>query len=505
MDKSKVTTYSIPGFPDMTLEMDGERATLLKKAADGEIERKPAVILKTHSSWIAVSENRVFSLPRPIESFCTSCSLCDPPYIEAKEDTVLDYIQDRSKYPTHSSQHSTAKSLLKQTSELFLDPSDSIQYIGKTTTPTCSNLANTIDRCLIAYFHLQYDLMKAEKIALPSHISQLIDLHFKKGRQKLFVLPLPERAPSFRGTISPWVYPSFAINAQMLILSQRLFLRQDASTVLSSPQHLCCFISHSTLSKLTQVYNKYFPNKKPVKSSVVISEFSPYQNRPFVLEDYILFERITSCSLFVEITAALLSVDNVSRDICLETLKDPRNLGIFVSCPCLFSRIAVARQFIFETADLINRHFKSADTTDENCNLHMRCLAQKVLNFFVYLWARPSFDPACFSIEDRPELQEEKTICRDDLFQKINDITAPVNLAAYMQNPVYGPVAFCNPKHTGITPLLEDIQFFNSIHRQTPQWDNQKPEWHIFAQLYKTADQLAGSPLFNHQKSDGAT
>ena len=100
----------------------------------------------------------------------------------------------------------------------------------------------------------------------------------------------------------------------------------------------------------------------------------------------------------------------------------------------------------------------------------------------------PSSEPNCAGIKNpQKEITALQNVCAKKLLEQINGITAPINFAAYVEAPIYGPIAFCNPKHRNVETLLNDVRYFNSA----PQKPRQNPGrgWEIFSRLCK-ADEI---------------
>ena len=364
--------------------------------------------------------------------------------------------------------------------DLFYDKDDTIIAHGQTVEPTLFNFQTTIDLWLEAYFYLQANLRMNDEMALPSALSEYVAREFKKAlsKRKQLVLPLPETNKK----LGERTCVNFAFQAQALYLAQRLLVRTDASTVITSPQHLCCFLPHSIFRKLTKGTKK--------QSDLEDNFLALYGSNAlaFTLEDYILYERVTACSLFVEITASLNSIDKYSRDVCLKILCNPKNLNQLISCPKFFSRISVARQFVFEANRLISRRFektaKGRVTADEEL------ATQKIFDLLLINLNTTCSQPSCTTAQLLESTMPKKATCRDQLYAKIASITAPINLAEYVKNPTHGPVAFVNPRHSGVSDLLKEISGFNCQPQAAPQAEKIKEDWRSFVQLCAVAEQI---------------
>ena len=82
----------------------------------------------------------------------------------------------------------------------------------------------------------------------------------------------------------------------------------------------------------------------------------------------------------------------------------------------------------------------------------------------------------------------------------IQNLKAPIDLAEYMKNPIYGPVAFCNPRHEGVAALLNDLYAYNDtpikkMPRRTPK------QWHLFSELCQQSETLQ-KIRWNEQQSE---
>ena len=407
-------------------------------------------------------------------------------------------------------------SLFCQTlSELYFDGNDTIKYGDNTLLPTIPNLTYAVDRRLLTYYYLQSDCLKSKYSPIPPAILHFVDIQFRKSRvnKKPLVFPLPELMHLKTSENNQRAVPTFAYHAQMLLLSQRLFLRRDASSALSSPEHLCCFISYATQKALLE-YEKqmsgqttlHFTEKEKVK--YVAEQSGILQNEKFSLEDYILFERATACSFFVEVAGALSVISVDARIACLKVLLTPENFAFFLDSPFLFSRIALARQFVFEADHIIQRQFcKSTLKGHELINAQI-VVAQKLLNVLRSTFANETFIPDCFekTIVKKGDSKntkcapvvvdsERKSRCRDKAYANIRAITEPINLCVYAENPIYGPIAFCNPNHKDILSMLQDIATYN-VFVSKPKQKKQRPPtsnsfgWTLFSELSSAAETL---------------
>lgn len=342
----------------------------------------------------------------------------------------------------------------------------------KETSADYSFLCASIDRCLWCYMELQAKLNDTILTPFPLYVSDRLDIYSHKTgiSQKEIYLSFPRKTSDGRQS------SLFANNAYTDIICKQLFVRTNATTKVSSPQYMCTFFGRNQLPELRA--------KNPDQS----------KDLSFTLEDYIFYEMVTGVSLCVESCAALSLVENPGiRNVCLEILK--KNFSVLLTSHYLFGRIAFMRQFIMNASVQIEGTLKfqsQSDTVEREAQLD---IAQKIWNSMIYDWQCRPMPVACCTqnMEDPPD---RITGCRDTLLTMINCVKAPVNLSQYIQNPLYGPAAFCNPNHPGIIPFLSDLEYYNKGTN-----DTHIPErWKPFLQLCEATQVLRRSQNTNERE-----
>jgi len=341
-------------------------------------------------------------------------------------------------FPKPDKPVSSVKELYTQLIELFMDWDDAIVFCGETIEPTWVNLAKSIDHWLLGYFCLQYDLQYGKEIPVPAFYTDYVAtlLKYKDRPSKSWRLWAPEIKKESNPDNRVVVCPAFATKAQLTLLAQRLFLRRDASRATHAPEHTCCFYGSAMLRNLKK-YEFDFQDSSNLTEEISMYLFQEDTN--YTLEDYILFERVTACSFFIEVAGALSCIEQEQRDICLEVLTMEQNLICFLSCPYLLTRIAIARQFIFEAASLLQRQFKNVELFGETLHQAECRAAQGVIDLMLKELLPSHNEPACFLTDVECSSKER---CRDILSDNIINTTAPIDLGKYMKNPK--TIIFCS-------------------------------------------------------------
>lgn len=395
-------------------------------------------------------------------------------------------------FPKPGKPTKASSNIYEQVVEFLVDWDDAIVLCDEPIEPTWINLAKSIDSWLLGYFYLQYDLQYGKEISVPDFYTDAVStlLKYKDRPSKSWRLWAPDITIEGNSGDKVMKCPTFALKAQLTILAQRLFQRRDASKAKYAPEHICCFYNSAMLRDL----KKYDGNISDFsKIPEDISNYLFPKKEKYTLEDYILFERVTACSFFIEVAGALSCVEQEQRDICLDVLTTEQNLGRFLSCPYLLTRIAVVRQFIYKTASLLQQ-YRNTEIFGETLHQTKCQTAQKVLDLMLNQLSPQYKEPACFK-EDVECSEKER--CRDLLLEKIVNTKAPIDFGEYLKNPVYGPVAFCNPRHDGVGrthsgskeyPLLEDVRLFNCLPRTPAQ--KQPETWKCFIKLCEAAESI---------------
>lgn len=386
----------------------------------------------------------------PISSICQKCAVCTPP-----DRAPLYGVQTTHKYLSHMG-FSNIKDTIIYDCEENNTSSDVTRF--RETSADYSLLCTSIDRCLWDYMLLQAKISDTCLNPISLSLSDRLDVYSHKvglSKREIY-LPFPRK--SVDGRLSSL----FANNAYVDIICKQLFVRTDATTKVLSPQYICTFFAQTGLPEIQA--------KNPTQYSTLSLE-------PFTLEDYVYYEMVTGVSLCVETSAALSLVDNPDiRNVCLEVLK--KNFPVLLMSHYLFGRIAFMRQFVMNASSQIEGTVKYHSQSESLEHSTQIDIAQKIWNSMIYDWQCHPMQMDCctLNIEEGPKYIVD---CKDSLISMINRIKAPVNLALYIQNPIYGPVAFCNPKHPGITPFLRDLEHYNGS-----TGDTHTPEyWNPFLRL----------------------
>lgn len=69
--------------------------------------------------------------------------------------------------------------------------------------------------------------------------------------------------------------------------------------------------------------------------------------------------------------------------------------------------------------------------------------------------------------------------CHYHLCNLIQTITNPIDICKYAGNPIYGPVAFCNPLHLGVSAFLKDLEDADGKSTRPPK----NKRWEILKDL----------------------
>ena len=69
--------------------------------------------------------------------------------------------------------------------------------------------------------------------------------------------------------------------------------------------------------------------------------------------------------------------------------------------------------------------------------------------------------------------------CHYHLCNLIQTITNPIDICKYAGNPIYGPVAFCNPLHLGVSAFLKDLEDADGKSTRLPK----NKRWEILKDL----------------------
>lgn len=354
------------------------------------------------------------------------------------------------------------------TSNRYEDYSDAIYYRlpngqQQITLADYRLLCSGFDRCLLNYFFLQQECSSKNKKNIPPSLMPQISYQLKSSQQqrKVFYYSLPE------GSLRNRYYLDFAYSAKLDLLCRQLFLSKNATKKASTPQYACTFFSMDFFKLESE---NYYDLKIP----------------DFKLEDYILFERNTAISFLVEACAVLTSIRNPQIQLaCTNVLK--KNLNFFLESPFLLSRISLMRQFVIEAAFTIDWKKKHGFydymrdlPSSEDITAHMEAHAQNVLD---------NLPKVCATILDPSSLCDadfkSKKNCRNNLFCMLKNVSAPIDLVSYVESPIYGPVAFCNPRHEGVKTLLDDIAIYNSIaFKKFPKKIPKR--WSAFVDLFQS-------------------
>lgn len=79
--------------------------------------------------------------------------------------------------------------------------------------------------------------------------------------------------------------------------------------------------------------------------------------------------------------------------------------------------------------------------------------------------------------------------CHEGMVELVQKIKSPIDIWAYIKNPVYGPVAFCNKNHIGVNEFLDDLKLYHRWGEKTQKKKDKK--WKMFAELHLSFSEYA--------------
>lgn len=364
----------------------------------------------------------------------------------------------------------------------YLDSKDIVQYScvqrdrPRRIISDFNILMDLVDRPLLRYFELQFMIKDRDEEPIPEELMDeiLAQVDLAESDRKYFFLPLPRSQNHVR------CESRFAYAAKMDLLCRQMFLPKNAVEKMAFPEFSCTHFSP-----------EFWVKKKSVPD---------IQLPPFELEDYMLFEYKTATSFLVETAAALDKIENNEcRKACTAVVKE-RLFG-FVEMPWILGRIAIMRQSLLHAVSCINwQQMHGVYDFEADCRYQgwsqnveeiKISLMKDAANFaFDQVWKHVK-EPAQGTFQSDETLEKLQPEC-DTIWKQIKSIEGPVDIAGYLADPQYGPVAFCNANHEGVSDRLCDIREFNkSVHRGFPKKANK--EWKTYVELYRTVQKYRTS------------
>ncbi|MCF2665013.1 hypothetical protein JQM66_10645 [Oscillibacter valericigenes] len=400
----------------------------------------------------------------PAPDPCFECSVCQSPSVSLMEECFrLSSVSLSSDYPVVKMQ---------------TDISDLVEYSTSSGTqfflPNSIFLESTIDSYLLRYYLANAELYEtpAYMESLPSTIQGSLENYFKlpvKKRRPL-VDPLPIRLHG------EFCYSEFAIAAKEDLLCKALYMYKNASAQSAALNYMGTFFSGSIFSNQHNYCSEKYPSSLPV----------------FKLEDYVFYELHTRISFVIEACSALLEIQDMENyEICKSALIS--SLHEILCVPSILSGIFVMRQCILESIwSLEYTPYSSSIVKDIHKKPEMPTKRQVVNSAFSHVlhsWSKGSLlysDPCNVSME-------KLNLCQSNALELLSATKSPINVMEYVENPCYGPVAFCNPSHRGVKRYLDDLELLNSCSSNN-KWRSKGKHWLLFQEIYQAVHKFLPIP-----------
>lgn len=415
---------------------------------------------------------------------CKTCNICRPT-IKASiteegigcrsDDELLEFYQRQS-------EGFQEQMLIPEKSWGYIetDIADMITYCPDYGTPektlaSMKALEDSVDQYLLRYYMLGIELDETKDcfVAMENCLQGRIDSYFKLPREKRKQLidPLPEKRNGNYG------FAKFAVAAKKDLLCKSLSEYKNATKKSSSLNHLGVFFSE-----------KMYPRKCKEQNT----ESYPAKLPPFQLEDYIYYELRTRASFAIEVCAALLDIkDKNIREICQNEVK--ARLQHILEHPGILAPIFLIRKCIYEAKFAVEaapyqvsyaqKYINSAESLLTNTQLKL--CAEVVSSVFENVLAAPNSMPPYYGPckMDAGKMRS----CRENVAKIISGIKSPVDIMNYVNATkddtagMYGPIAFCNPKHPNINEYLAELEMLN----KGIDYTSENKYWKLFSEIYQ--------------------